>query len=136
MPENGITHTIEEIRGYLPEGKVKGDLLLIRLTAPGKSLILYSNPRRSTFATNIANTEEEAKPGTTTRLYTQAFELMVGVTHATRRPWTYEFETEYETMREWALDPAKGMGIFDWDELDETPEHIFIARKTILPANA
>lgn len=63
-------------------------------------------------------------PGTTTNLYHQAFLIMQELATRYHRPLLYKFETNHPWMLKWAMDPSKGMGIFDWDQIVENGDTV------------
>jgi len=137
MVERNLSQSIDVIWECLPSADLWGGTFEVTLKQQGKRLILYIYSERNTFNTHIANTKDQnAMPGTTTQLYTQAFSLMTNVVNKTNQPWTYEFATKYESMRNWALAQDKGMQIFNWDDTEHTPEGIFIAKKTLTPSKS
>jgi hypothetical protein len=68
-------------------------------------------------STAISNETEKTRiPGTTTLLYEKAREIMQSEADETGETWGYFFRTSDSSMAEWALDPEKGRGIFDWED--------------------
>ncbi len=70
--------------------------------------------------TRIETIEGEVKiAGSTTRLYSSALAIMQEVATGHSLSMSYNFYTENENLRLWALDPDKGRSIFQWDYLED-----------------
>jgi hypothetical protein len=73
-------------------------------------------------------------PGATTRVYTEARDLMQATANQLGRPICYEFGAFVDSMKLWASDPEKGAKIFNWDEVNPRYQrHILRAIKIFHP---
>ncbi len=89
----------------------------VRLSAPSRRLMVeFDTPARK-VKTRVWQLEGAPKvPGLTTELYTKAHELMAEAATILGRPFDYIFITKYPSLMQWALDPTKGKGIFNWSK--------------------
>lgn len=71
-------------------------------------------------------------PGATTQIHKQVLAAMEIVASATGEEIEYAFVTSNERLKKWALDPEKGAGLFNWDEIEYEGDEL-IAYKTIEP---
>ncbi len=90
----------------------------------------------SLLSLNTIGYEIDRIPGMTTALYKRAHQIMQEVVLIARQPLFYRFQTRNIKMTDWACDPEKGFGIFDWDyavvEANEKGPY-FKAEKLFLP---
>ncbi len=69
--------------------------------------------------------------GTTTALYTRAYQMMHEMADEKQTAVHYQFMTINRKMIKWALDPERGSSIFRWD--DVLRGEVFIGKIKILP---
>ncbi|MBA3723936.1 MAG: hypothetical protein H0W89_03500 [Candidatus Levybacteria bacterium] len=139
---NRIPIEMRRITDGLREGEEK-----YILATPSKilSVDLVRTPAREviTGETYIANRQEkrgwrrrpiEPVHGSTTRLYSEARDIMQSAADEHRIPVLHSFVTTFPSMRAWALALQGGAGIFNWDTvIDNGPGNAFNAFSTIRP---
>ncbi|MBU1326510.1 hypothetical protein KKB64_01270 [Patescibacteria group bacterium] len=107
--------------------------LVTILADGGKTLTLEIPPFYGPAKSLLANTGKAKAPGTTTRLYTKAAEILQEEADKWGTPVEYELETGFTSMKNWAV--QIGSAIFSWDTVHpavDKPETI-IAHATIYP---
>ncbi len=68
--------------------------------------------------TNISNLPNEAPlPGATTALYGRVKEILQGLADESQQHVRYKLVTSNPNMLAWAMDPEKGVTIFDWENV-------------------
>lgn len=77
----------------------------------------------------------ESIPGATTQLYRQALAAMEIIASAIGEEIEYCFVSSNEKMKEWAIDPEKGEGLFKWDRIGYDKNSLY-AYKRIKPLPA
>ena len=72
----------------------------------------------------IENTAEDQKlENETTLLYKAAKKTIQGWAEKVESTVTYQFTTQNENLKKWALDPEKGAKVFSWDSVREYGEN-------------
>ncbi len=105
----------------------------INIELNNKLLRLLIDPNENEAATRLDNIENNKHvPGTTTRLYQCAFEIMQAFTTETNTPLLYLFATNSEKLSKWAQHPQRGMAIFNWEWISDDPS-FFEASVAIYP---
>lgn len=122
--------SLDQLGGVLPP--------LIIFSGVNKALSLSMDHKNRRFETNVSLVThliiDDSKPvGVTTELYEAAHGVMRQVADLTGHTYSYEFRTWVESMKHWAKDPSKGLGIFGWEIDEKYTPGLLIARTTINP---
>jgi hypothetical protein len=110
----------EPVPGYEKSENYSGFILKYG----SKNLKLMFEKKSLRVSAYIENTAEDQKlENETTLLYKAAKKTIQGWAEKVESTVTYQFTTQNENLKKWALDPEKGAKVFSWDSVREYGEN-------------